>query len=341
MLNNDKEKDSLISFVKRVAGSELELAEEDYGEGFYRLKTSEAEKRQAQHDIRYIEDALLELLRNSRDANATHIAVSTHLKQSRYREIVVIDNGEGIPEGYHDLIFEPRVTSRLKNLEDAYGVHGRGMALYAIKSRSITAHIGFSKPFCGTSIVTLFDSHLLPEKKNQGERPRYVRIGNEYELRGIKNIFYVLTEFAYKNPKVELYYGSPSEVLSLVLKDSSYSILRQGLGLNHCSSKLNFDKTKEIAESLGLSVSARNIYRVISGEIRFPSKLSSLNTGFQQSTSGIPQTLRFNSKDWKLIKDKVETILKPYVESYGMKIVQISQMRKKGELKIQVILEEN
>jgi hypothetical protein len=53
--------------------SELDLenilnVEEDLGEGFVKLRISEAERRQALQDIKCTEDIVVELLRNSRDA---------------------------------------------------------------------------------------------------------------------------------------------------------------------------------------------------------------------------------------------------------------------------------
>ena len=59
-----------------------------------------------------MEDALLELLRNARDAGATRIYVASTLKNKRYRTLTVIDDGHGIPESHRDLILEPGVTTR-------------------------------------------------------------------------------------------------------------------------------------------------------------------------------------------------------------------------------------
>ena len=42
-----------------------------------RLRVAEAERRQAKHDIRCIEDVVIEMLRNARDAGARHIYVAS------------------------------------------------------------------------------------------------------------------------------------------------------------------------------------------------------------------------------------------------------------------------
>lgn len=147
MQNSDGIKEEL-GFFKRFSTLSTPLVEKEIGGGFFRLGIEEAERRQAKHDIRWVEDALLELLRNSRDAKADTIAVATTLHEGFLRELVVIDNGEGVEEDYHEVIFEPRVTSRIREVvEDEYGIHGRGMALYAIRLNSKESRVCFSKSF--------------------------------------------------------------------------------------------------------------------------------------------------------------------------------------------------
>ena len=61
---------SLVDFVASMGGERSLRVEENYGDGFVRLRVAEAERRQAKHDIRCIEDVVIEMLRNSRDAGA-------------------------------------------------------------------------------------------------------------------------------------------------------------------------------------------------------------------------------------------------------------------------------
>lgn len=337
---SDKKKENLIGFVYELAGSEVDLVEEDFGSGFYRLHLSEAEKRQAQHDIRYVEDALTELLRNSRDSGATHIAVAFHLKDEKYRELTVIDNGEGVPEGYHEIIFEPRVTSRLFDfIEDDYGVHGRGMALYAIKERSQSAKVFFSKPGAGTAIGATFDIRILPEKKNQAQRPRVVKDGNGFVVKGVKNLSYVLTEFSLKHPDIELFAGSPSEILALILESPGFSVLRKTVFHEYLENP-SADKLVYLSEKIGLKISLRNAYRVMSREVK---PAASIKNFWFRNRQELAKTaaIRFNRSDWKEIRDRLENVLKPYVDNYGLKIAEIRQKRKKNEIKISISLEED
>ena len=60
----------LISFIAQMTGEANLRVEENLGEGFVRLRVSEAERRQAKHDIQHVEDIVIELLRNARDAGA-------------------------------------------------------------------------------------------------------------------------------------------------------------------------------------------------------------------------------------------------------------------------------
>jgi len=84
--------DSLLSFVSSVSGDQYVKVEETLGDGFVRLKVSEAERRQAKHDIRTFEDVVVEALRNSRDAHARRIYVACS-REGDTRTLTVIDDG--------------------------------------------------------------------------------------------------------------------------------------------------------------------------------------------------------------------------------------------------------
>ena len=71
------EANELISFVASMTGEGNLRVEENLGEGFVRLRVSEAERRQAKHDIQHVEDIVIELLRNARDAGASQIFLAT------------------------------------------------------------------------------------------------------------------------------------------------------------------------------------------------------------------------------------------------------------------------
>ena len=112
-----------------MGGERALRVEESLGAGYVRLRVAEAERRQAKHDIRSVEDIVIELLRNSRDAGARHIYVATS-KEGALRTITILDDGQGIPKDMQEKIFEARVTSKLESMHmDRWGIHGRGMAL--------------------------------------------------------------------------------------------------------------------------------------------------------------------------------------------------------------------
>ena len=147
----------LVDFIS-AAGQERSLrVEEDLGGGYVRLRVSEAERRQARHDIRCVEDAVIELLRNARDAGARHVYLATS-KDGDVRTLVVLDDGRGIPKGLRERIFDARVTSKLDSVHvDRWGVHGRGMALFSVRENALSAEVMASAPGAGSIQVMYAD----------------------------------------------------------------------------------------------------------------------------------------------------------------------------------------
>ena len=178
--------DSLVEFIDNVCGDSRLRVEQDFGGGFVRLRSSEAERRQAAQDIRSSEDILIELLRNARDAHARHIFIALQREEAR-RRIVVIDDGDGIPEAMRERIFEPRVTSKLDTAHmDKWGMHGRGMALYSVSVNAQRACVAASHEGGGTSIVVETDLGKLGEKTDQSTFPRFETADNALAMRGPK-----------------------------------------------------------------------------------------------------------------------------------------------------------
>ena len=65
----------------------------------------------------------------------------------------------------HDRIFEPRVTSEFYIAHmDKWGMHGRGMALYSIKTNAERAYVACSRPEHGSSIVIETDLWKLAKR---------------------------------------------------------------------------------------------------------------------------------------------------------------------------------
>lgn len=282
-MSHDEPKE-LLDFVASVAGERYLRVEEDLGEGYVRLRVSEAERRQAKHDIRSVEDVVIELVRNSRDAGSHKIFLASHRDASLHHTLVVIDDGWGIPPKIHDKVFEPRVTAKLDSIvEDSFGIHGRGMALYSIKSVVEKAALVYSDLKRGTAVKVVVDTGILSEKKDQSSFPKIRQPSSEDQiLRGIRNIPRILVEFALAHPRLEIYFGSHAEILATMralsiscgtsLEDwSQIGFVMQEKNLkvwqlSGCVCESRF--LAALCEDFyGLEVSERNIYRILAGEI--------------------------------------------------------------------------
>jgi hypothetical protein len=273
------ERDPLLDFVSSVSGESHLKVDEDLGDGFVRLKINEAERRQAKHDVRGFEDIVIELLRNSRDAHAHRIFVAT-CREGDTRHLVVIDDGLGVPTHLQERIFEPRVTSKLETMVmDQWGVHGRGMALFSVRSNTSQARVAASDANRGLAMLVAADVNDLPERADQSTWPT-VEAGEDGRLtatRGPHNIARRIVEFALEHPAVDVWMGSPAETVATL-----HATARAELG----SARLLFteDATRvpvwqrpalaadaaelvETAAELGLGISERTAHRILSGQI--------------------------------------------------------------------------
>lgn len=270
--------DSLIEFVEQTTGERHFRVEQDFGNGFVRLESSEAERRQAQQDIRCIEDAVIEMLRNSRDAGANMIFVATG-KSGDKRTVTLIDNGSGIPAELHKLVFEPRVTSKLDSFHsDRWGVHGRGMALYSISVNTENASVLASAPGLGTCIKVVSDASKLDERTDQSSMPVLVKDGDRTVFRGPRNINRTVAEFALDEREGGLtFLGSFIEIAATLydlgckaipLKERIFHkpadeyplVLRLALASDS-------EELSSMCADLGLDLSPRSARRIMDGEI--------------------------------------------------------------------------
>jgi hypothetical protein len=224
----------------------------DLGAGFARLIGVEGARRGPSR-ITHVEDALLELLRNARDAGAANIYVASTLKDRRYRTLTVIDDGHGIPESHKDLILEPGVTTRHLNpiteRDDPFAApHGAGLSLYQIKGLALEIRV--YSPASPTSIQATFDTHTLPERTLQStSRP------SKSNLRTTLKTFTERTNSPHRNPNLHSYYGPPARILATLLHNRIIQPQRDSVGL------------REIALALGLGVSTRSTQRILRGEV--------------------------------------------------------------------------
>ncbi len=295
----DKVRDGadLLGFVRGLADPATMSIEEELGHGYVRLKVTEAERRQALQDIRCVEDVVKELVRNARDAGAFNIYVSFQKERGRWRHVSVLDDGSGIPPSLHRKIFEARVTSKVSNVvEDTFGVHGRGMALFSIRHVVEDIALVDSREGAGTIIRASIDTEKLPEKKDQSTFP-LLESGDGGETiiaGGPRNVPRVLTEFALQSNRTLVYMGSNAEILATLYHKSGEARKLWASGAKDLKRPLWFElggikegrTLQQFAEAnLGLAVSERNAFRILEFEIQ---PLMSINELLAQGELSLP-----------------------------------------------------
>ena len=226
----------------------------DLGAGFARLTGPEGARR-TPSPITHVEDALLELLRNARDAGASRIFVASALTGRRFRTLTVIDDGLGIPEPFRELVFEPGVTTRhLAPVPDPTASsrgshhgshHGAGLSLYHIKQAAVSA--GVLSPSSPTAVRATFDTRTTPERTLQSaSRP------------STSNLLATTRSFALQATgpaQPTLHYGPPARILATLLRNR---IIQMGGGSGGL---------RREASRVGLDVSLRTAQRVIKGGV--------------------------------------------------------------------------
>ena len=295
---------SLEQFIQNVCTESHLRIEDDLGDGFVRLHSEEAERRQALQDIRSSEDILIEMLRNARDAGAANIYVSL-TRHTYARNICMIDDGCGIPEHLHQTIFEPRVTSKLDNMRmDTWGIHGRGMALYSIAQNSELAQVVSSAPTLGSAFLVETDVTKLKEKSDQSTYPSFHIEGSKVKVLGPKNLIRTACEFVLESHNTcKVFLGSSTEIAAALYRNGLRVLspeerifikdIREVPLCNRLSCTNNPDYFVEVALELGLDLSSRSARRIINGEIAAPDDLF---TTIEQSIAALIHTNREESK---------------------------------------------
>ncbi|MCL2324351.1 MAG: sensor histidine kinase [Actinomycetia bacterium] len=330
----------LLDFVSSVSGDTYLKVEEDLGEGFVRLNVSEAQRRQAKHDIRSVEDILVELLRNARDAGATRLFIASSLDAAT-RRLTVIDDGQGIPLALQPQIFEPRVTSKLASMVvDDWGVHGRGMALYSISANADSCSLVASGPERGAAFAISVDTRRLKERADQSSWPK-IKPGAEgfAVVSGPRNLLRTALEFACQHPDIEIYFGSPAEIAA--------TLRRQGAQLAPDADPhrapvwlwpaLAGDGAElyEAARDLGLALSERNAYRIQREEIaalpsvaeemrrRFGAKSGEGSLDIYRDARG----LKVAAEDLRALQSQVESAFEELAEKYYLQVADEVKIR--------------
>lgn len=273
--------EDLTSFVAKMGGDRALKVEENLGQGFVRLRVGEAERRQAAHDIRCSEDIVIEMLRNARDAQASHIFLATS-KDGGTRTMTMLDDGAGVPKELWESIFDARVTSKLETVHmDRWGVHGRGMALYSIKENVTECAVADSVMGGGTAIRVVSDTNRLGERSDQSTWPSAGRddSGRLVIERGPHNILRTCCEFSLEERGVcEVFVGSPAEIVATMRARIHPSISsNELLFLDDLSSLAVCERFRvasdarelmEVSMACGLEISERTAHRIIAGQIK-------------------------------------------------------------------------
>ncbi len=330
----------LLDFVAQMSGEGTLRVEESLGDGFVRLRVAEAERRQAKHDIRYVEDAIIELLRNSRDAQAQQIFVASS-KHDNLRKLLVIDNGSGIPKRLHERVFDARVTSKLDTIHsDRWGVHGRGMALYSIRENAKHVQVMASGIGLGCAIQMVFDTTQTPERADQSSWPTIGRNedGEQAVIRGPHNIIRSCCEFALEEQgELELWFGSPAEIVATIRQRIRPRISEsQLLFINSMDDLPLFDRIvvaadaqelTELACSLGLEISERTAHRIIAGRIDPVASVSTLVKQGRDSSTTEPDLhkdrrgLKLSENDTEMFKRLIERDFRYLEDRYYLSLV--------------------
>lgn len=319
--------ESLSDFIASVTGESHLRVEADLGDGFVRLLSSEAERRQAKHDIRSTEDIVIEMLRNARDAGAHLIFLATCRDGSK-RLLTMVDDGSGVPENLQEAIFEPRVTSKLDTYHmDRWGIHGRGMALFSIRSNAESAQVVSSARGLGTAIAVITDTRTLPERAEQSAMPHFVEDSDGRRLmRGPRNINRMVAEFALEEREAcQVFLGSPIEIVATMVSMGRNALVRTGdssaVDGGRCplclrpalaSSPAQLALT---AQGLGLDMSERSARRILDGQISPVPSFVSLLLGDKPVSSRAADAHR------RPCAPDIEQLRKP-VDPRGLKIAE-------------------
>jgi hypothetical protein len=265
----------LLDFVRGFASKNTLNVEEELGYGYVRLRVTEAERRQAQQDIRCVEDVAVELVRNSRDAGASNIYVASQKEKGKWRHLTVLDEGPGIPAAVQAKIFESRVTSKVDEvLRDSRGIHGRGMALFSIRRSVEKVELFRSGESQGSIFKALIDLQRLPERKDQSTWPSITLDEGRPVATGPRNILRSLVEFTFEEHPPLIFLGSNAEILTTLFAHAR-DLARQGAG-DEAARPLWYElyalrEGKELAryatEELGMVVSERNAFRILEEDI--------------------------------------------------------------------------
>jgi len=158
-------------------------------------------------------------------------------------------------------------------------VHGRGMALFSVRSNVSSARLVVSGMHKGTSVSVVIDASDLAERADQSSWPVVERAedGSWHVARGPHNIVRRVVEFALEHQGVDVYLGTPTEIvatLSAVARDvldPADLLFTDDLARlpvwQRSAAASDASELVEVAAAIAVPISERTAHRVMSGEL--------------------------------------------------------------------------
>ncbi len=255
-----------------------------------------------------------ELVRNAVDAGARNIYVATSLHSRRHRELIILDDGSGIPEPYRERIFEPGVTTRHLSPSRAEGdTHGAGLSLYHLKESALSAEVlSLREP---TSFRAVFDTETLPERDLQSAS-RASRT----------NLLATLRAFAEKTSTPGIYYGSPASIVAL--------LINKRIILTRSTSELE----RWCQRWMGARLTRRTLQRILKGQVALAERVEA-GAGSVISVAGREQTRaeRFAAAGGKLYLEErdlaeIRAVIERAARESYLRVGELNFSTREGEI---------
>ena len=242
-----------------------------------------------------------ELIENSLDAGADEITIQ--LEKAGLEEIIVIDNGHGIPKDQLSLALSPHATSKLERFEDLLSIstHGfRGEALASIAAAADIVLISRTKDSDAAYQISSVNDKPTPTAHPVGTKVEIRKLFSFHPVRKeflkkskveFKHIMQVISSFALHHPQVNFSVTHNGRVvLQTQRKQSQLSRYKQILGqrvmasmlpVSHKEDKINI--TGYVSQNSSGFSNRDNQYVFINNR---PVKFSSIHSMMKEGLKG-------------------------------------------------------
>jgi len=235
-------------------------------------------------------------------------------------------------------------------VEDEWGVHGRGMALFSIKSNVTSARVLTSNPGLGSAIAIQVNTCQLKEKADQSTFPT-IEKDEEGKLRAVKgphNILRSALEFALAYPRLpDVYLGSPATIAATLLEFGQKRLSSDDLLF--CDDPQTLPVSQRLAAStdavdladncqrLGLDISERTAHRILSNQITPTPSLLEMAKGERLRKSATDLTrdnrsLKLAKEDVEAFSRELEQAFETLSQRYYITLTDIPRIAVKGDV---------